>query len=274
MNPPPSVPTTGLAADREAEILTLVHQFESELAATTAGWPPPAPGRRTRPASLAGAIDHTLLRPTATAGDIAALCREAREHRFFSVCVNGTWVAACAEALRGSDVLVCAVVGFPLGACSTATKVFETRDACARGAREIDMVAHLGGLVGCGPGGGGDLAAVAADIRAVVEAAAPARVKVILETAALDDTAKVAGCVGARLAGAAFVKTSTGFGPGGATAHDVALLRLAAGEEVGVKASGGIRTAESARLMLQAGADRIGASASVEILARMQQGVQ
>jgi deoxyribose-phosphate aldolase len=212
--------------------------------------------------SVARSIDHTLLRPEATAADIRQVCQEALKYNFASVCVNPYWTSLVAQELTGSAVKVCCVVGFPLGAHATAIKVAETEKAVAEGAREIDMVINVGELRG------GNHEAVRRDIQAVVEAAhkGGAIVKVILETALLDDEQKIAASKMAKAAGAEFVKTSTGFGPGGATVHDVALMRQAVGPEMGVKASGGIRTLEDLRNMLAAGATRIGASASVKIV--------
>jgi len=207
-------------------------------------------------------IDHTLLRADATQNDIVNICREARNHNFASVCVNSHWVPLVASQLAGSPVKVCTVVGFPLGATSTEAKVAETEAALRAGAEEIDMVQNIGALRS------GQDDAVMTDIAAVVEAAhrAGAIVKVILETALLDDSQKVRASILAKMAKADFVKTSTGFGPSGATAHDVALMRLAVGPEMGVKASGGIRTLEDLKKMAAAGATRIGASASVKIV--------
>ncbi|MBE7448029.1 MAG: deoxyribose-phosphate aldolase [Kofleriaceae bacterium] len=212
------------------------------------------------PAELAKLIDHTLLRPDATRDDILALCDEARTHRFASVCVNTHWVPLCRSLLAGTDVMVCAVVGFPLGAMTPTAKAYEARDAVRQGAREIDMVINLGALKSK------DYETVYEDICRVVKAAAPAAVKVILETSTLDHDQKVIGCTLSKLAGAAFVKTSTGFAKGGATVEDVALMRAIVGSDVGVKASGGVRTAEDVVRMAQAGANRIGASASVAIV--------
>lgn len=213
-------------------------------------------------ANIAALIDHTLLRPDAAAADIIRLCAEARKYGFAAVCVNPWWVKLAAAELDGCGVSVCTVVGFPLGANATETKVFEARLALEQGAREIDMVINIGELKGKNED------AVSADIRAVVEAAHArgAMVKAILETALLHDAEKAAACRIALLAGADFVKTSTGFGPGGATVEDVALLRRAVGPRMGVKASGGIRTLEDLRKMVVAGASRIGASASVRII--------
>lgn len=211
---------------------------------------------------VARLIDHTLLRADATAQDIRKLCAEARRYGFFSVCVNSYWVPLAAAELAGSPVKVCSVVGFPLGASSTQSKVQETAEAVRNGAGEIDMVLNAGELKG------GNLDAVRADIRAVVEAAhaGGAIVKVILETCLLNDEQKTAACQLAQAAGAEFVKTSTGFSTAGATVHDVALMRAAAGQRMGVKASGGIRTLEDLEKMVAAGASRIGASSSVKMV--------
>jgi deoxyribose-phosphate aldolase len=212
--------------------------------------------------SIASLIDHTLLKADATRADILDLCRQARDYNFASVCVNAYWVPLAAAELAASPVKVCTVVGFPLGATSTAAKVAETEVALANGAQEIDMVQNIGALRG------GDHAAVQHDIQAVVEAAhrRGAIVKVILETALLDDDQKVAACLLAKAAGADFVKTSTGFGPSGATVHDVELMRRTVGPDLGVKASGGIRTLDDFNKMVAAGATRVGASASVKIV--------
>jgi deoxyribose-phosphate aldolase len=211
---------------------------------------------------VATMIDHTLLKADATRTDIEALCREAAEYRFASVCVNPTWVAVCANLLRDSPVKVCSVVGFPLGATTPDVKHYETRRAIFDGAREIDMVINVGALKS------GDLRVVERDIEAV---AAPCREsgvlsKVIIEAALLTDDEKVAACTLAKAAGADFVKTSTGFGPGGATAADVALMRRVVGDQMGVKASGGVRDLEGLKAMVAAGATRIGASAGVRIV--------
>ena len=210
---------------------------------------------------LAPCIDHTLLRPEATHAQVEQLCREAREFRFASVCLNPVHVAAARALLDGSGVAVCTVVGFPLGATTTEVKVFETSQAIAAGASEIDMVLHVGALKS------GDFAAVEADIRRVGAACgATALLKVIIEAALLTDEEKVQACAIAKLAAADFVKTSTGFGPGGATIADVELMRRVVGEDLGVKAAGGIRDRETAERMIRAGADRVGASASVKIM--------
>lgn len=212
--------------------------------------------------TLAGMIDHTLLKPDATPDQIAQLCFEARKHGFASVCVNPAWVPLCAQLLQGSPVKVCTVIGFPLGATAPEVKAFETQNAIDHGATEIDMVLNIGALKAR------DLDMAARDIRGVV-AAAHARgpiVKVILETALLTDEEKTIACLIAKEAGADFVKTSTGFSGGGATVHDVALMRRVVGPAMGVKASGGVRTYEDAESMIKAGATRIGASAGVKII--------
>lgn len=221
------------------------------------------------PHSIAALIDHTLLRPDATRADIVRICEEAREYRFASVCVNAYWTKTVAKELSGSDVKTCVVVGFPLGATLTEAKVAETKAALLAGAQEIDMVLNIGALRG------GDHDAVQRDIQAVVEVGhgSGALVKVILETALLDDAQKRAACLLAQEAGADFVKTSTGFGPTGATVQDVALMRATVGTDLGVKASGGIRTLEDVTKMVTAGATRIGASASVQIVKQGAVGV-
>ncbi len=214
------------------------------------------------PSDLAGLIDHTLLRPDAMPADIDKLCQEAREHHFATVCVNPIWVRRAAAALRGSGVGVAAVVGFPLGANLPETKAAEARRALRDGAREIDMVINIGALKA------GDHALVQRDIRGVVEACreAGAACKVILETALLTDDEKVIGSRLAQRAKADYVKTSTGFGGGGATVFDVALMREAVGPAMGIKASGGIKTADDVQALVAAGATRIGASAGVAIV--------
>ena len=212
--------------------------------------------------AIAGVIDHTILKPEATRADVVKVCREARQYNFASVCVNPYWVPLVKAELSGSPVKVCTVVGFPLGATSTEAKVAETQAALRAGAQEIDMVINVGALRS------GEHEAVRQDIREVVKAAHAARaiVKVILETALLDDNQKAIASTLSKLAGADFVKTSTGFGPSGATARDVALMRSVVGPEMGIKAAGGIRTLEDLRAMTAAGATRIGASASVKIV--------
>ncbi len=211
---------------------------------------------------LAKTIDHTLLKPDATQDQIAQLCFEARKYGFASVCVNPTWVELCAKLLEGSSVKVCSVIGFPLGATAPEVKAFETQNALDHGAGEIDMVINIGALKAR------DLDLVARDIGGVVTTshARGAIVKVIIEAVLLTDEEKTIACLLAKEAGADFVKTSTGFASGGATVHDVALMRKAVGPEMGVKAAGGVRTYEDAEKMIKAGATRIGASAGVKIV--------
>jgi deoxyribose-phosphate aldolase len=211
---------------------------------------------------LARMIDHTLLKPDATQDQIAQLCFEARKYGFASVCVNPTWVELCAQLLKGSPVKVCTVIGFPLGATAPEVKAFETQTAVSQGATEIDMVINIGALKAR------DLELVAKDIRGVVTTAhaGNAIVKVIIEAVLLTDEEKTIACLLSKEAGADFVKTSTGFASGGATVHDVALMRKTVGPEMGVKAAGGVRTYEDAENMIKAGATRIGASAGVKII--------
>ncbi|GGE35653.1 deoxyribose-phosphate aldolase [Streptococcus himalayensis] len=205
-------------------------------------------------------IDHTLLKADAQQEQIERLIEEAKEYDFASVCVNPTWVAFAAEGLKGTDVKVCTVIGFPLGATSSATKAFETQDAIQNGADEIDMVMNIGALKSQ------NLVLVEDDIRAVVEASGDKLVKVIIETCLLTDDEKVLACQLAKAAGADFVKTSTGFSTGGATVADVALMRQTVGEDMGVKASGGARSYEDAKSFIEAGANRIGASSGIAIM--------
>lgn len=210
---------------------------------------------------LAKMIDHTLLRADATQSEMAKLTEEAKQYQFASVCVNPGWVAYAAEQLQGTGVDICTVIGFPLGASTTETKAFETKDALAKGATEVDMVINISAL----KDGKDDY--VEQDIRAVVEAAAgKALVKVIIETCLLTDDEKVRACQAAVRAGADFVKTSTGFSTGGATPEDIALMRRTVGPDVGVKASGGVRSLEDMQKMIEAGATRIGASSGVKIM--------
>ena len=212
--------------------------------------------------NLAGMIDHTLLKPDATPDQIAQLCFEARKYGFASVCVNPAWVSLCAQLLQGASAKVCSVIGFPLGASAPEVKAFETQNAIEHGAVEIDMVINIGALKAR------DLELVAKDIRGVVNVshARQAIVKVIIEAVLLTDEEKTIACLLAKEAGADFVKTSTGFASGGATVHDVALMRRVVGPEMGVKAAGGVRTYEDAEAMVKAGATRIGASAGVKII--------
>jgi deoxyribose-phosphate aldolase len=215
-----------------------------------------------RPGDVAGVIDHTLLKPDATRGDIEKLCREAAEYSFATVCVNPTWVAAAARLLEGHVTKVCSVVGFPLGATTPDVKHYETRRAIFDGAREIDMVINVGALKS------GDLRLLERDIEAVAGPCRDAGVlsKVIIEAALLGDDEKVAACTVAKAAGADYVKTSTGFGPGGATVADVALMRRVVGDDMGVKAAGGVKDYASLKAMVAAGATRVGASAGVRIV--------
>ncbi len=214
------------------------------------------------PAGVAGMIDHTLLKPDATSTEIEALCREAAQFKFATVCINPTWVALAAKLLSGSGVGVCTVVGFPLGATTPDVKGYETRRAIFDGAREIDMVINVGALKS------GDLRTVECDIEAVTRPCREAGVlsKVIIEAALLTDDEKVTACTLSKAAGADYVKTSTGFASGGATAADVALMRRVVGAEMGVKAAGGVRDLEGMKAMIAAGATRVGASAGVKIV--------
>jgi deoxyribose-phosphate aldolase len=212
--------------------------------------------------AVASMIDHTLLKPDATRANIEELCREAAQFRFATVCVNPTWVALSARLLAGSGVGVCSVVGFPLGATTPDVKGYETRRAIFDGAREIDMVINVGALKS------GDLRVVERDIESVTTPCRDGGVlsKVIIEAALLTDEEKITACTLAKAAGADYVKTSTGFGPGGATAADVALMRRVVGAEMGVKAAGGVRDLEGMKAMIAAGATRVGASAGVKIV--------
>lgn len=211
--------------------------------------------------SIAGIIDHTLLKPETTKEAILTLCQEAAEYNFASVCVNPTWVALAAEELKNAEAVVCTVVGFPLGASTPETKAFETKNAIENGAAEIDMVMNIGALKG------GEYDLVERDMKAVQEAAeGRALTKVIIETCLLTDEEKVKACEIALKAGLDFVKTSTGFSTGSATVEDVRLMRETVGKNAGVKASGGVRSLEDAEAMIEAGATRIGASAGVKIV--------
>jgi deoxyribose-phosphate aldolase len=211
---------------------------------------------------LAHMIDHTILKPEATQDEIAQLCYEARKYNFASVCVNSTNVKLCSQLLESSGVPICTVVGFPLGAMPADVKVFETQQAIRDGASEVDMVINVGALKSK------DYELVEEDIASIARVchANGVILKVIIEAALLTDEEKVVACQLAKVAGADFVKTSTGFGPGGATAEDVALMRRVVGPSMGVKAAGGIRTYEDAQKMIAAGASRLGASASVKIM--------
>ena len=211
--------------------------------------------------TIAAMIDHTLLKSEATPAQIEKLCAEAAEYHFASVCVNPVYIPLAARLLKGTGVKVCCVVGFPLGAIAPEQKAAEAASCAAMGAEELDMVIHVGAAKA------GDWALVQRDIEGVVKAAAGHTVKVIIETCLLTDEEKVKACEAAKAAGAHFVKTSTGFSTGGATTHDIALMRKTVGPEMGVKASGGIRDYATAMAMIEAGANRIGASAGIAIVA-------
>lgn len=212
--------------------------------------------------NIASYIDHTILNADAGLGDIQRICTEAAKYRFKSVCVNPIWVSTVSEALAGSGVLTCSVIGFPFGAAPTASKVFEARGAISDGASEIDMVINIAAAKA------GDEESLVADISAVADAVhgAGAILKVIIETSMLDEAAKILACRATVRAGADFVKTSTGFGGGGASLEDVALMRATVGPDLGVKASGGVRSPETARAMIAAGATRLGSSSGVAIV--------
>ena len=243
---------TGGAKNPE-ETRTL-HEAGAARVGATMGYCPASDG-------LASLIDHTLLKPDATREEIEQICREALQFCFASVCVNPNWVPLCAAMLKGSGVKVCTVIGFPFGSHLPDVKAYEARRAVEQGADEVDMVINIGALKSK------DYALVEQDIRGVVQAAGrDTVVKVILETALLGRDEKVMGSTLAKAAGADFVKTSTGFGGGGATVEDIRLMRETVGPEMGVKASGGVRTSEDVQKMVQAGATRIGASASVKIV--------
>jgi deoxyribose-phosphate aldolase len=243
-------------AARIGPLLDLAQAYEQELPA-----PPPAL-ELPQGAEIAAWIDHTLLKPEATAAQIHKLCAEAAEHGFATVCINPAYVPLAAGLLKGGPVGVCTVVGFPLGATLAAYKAFETAACLEAGATEIDMVLNIGALKGAAYG------MVLDEIEAVTRVAhqGGARAKVILETALLTRSEKIIACLLCKEAGADFVKTSTGFGPGGATPEDVALMRRVVGAGMGVKASGGVRTYADALAMIRAGANRLGASAGVNIL--------
>lgn len=245
-----------LSAHNFVERVQPVLSAGADRLASTLGVTPAAEAR------LGHLIDHTLLKPEASQDQIAQLCFEARKHGFASVCVNPTHVKLCADLLKGSGVPVCTVIGFPLGATPTDVKVFEAQQAIRDGATELDMVINVGALKSR------DYELVERDIASIARAchAGNALLKVIIEAALLTDEEKVVACQLAKVAGADFVKTSTGFGPGGATPEDVALMRRVVGPSIGVKAAGGIRTYADAQKMIAAGASRIGASASVKIL--------
>jgi len=255
----------------EELIETITDEIESELPEPeddsfeppeTSTSPLVSPSAEPSADELASLIDHTQLKPDATYEQIDTLCKEARQENFASVCVNACHVSRCAQLLDGSTVPVCTVVGFPLGATSTEAKVAETEQAIADGATEIDMVINIGALKS------EDHIRVGKDVAAVAQAShkGGALLKVIIEAAMLSDEEKVKACQIAKLAGADFVKTSTGFGPGGATVEDVQLMRQVVGSEMGVKAAGGIHSYEEAKEMIAAGANRIGASAGVDLV--------
>jgi deoxyribose-phosphate aldolase len=212
------------------------------------------------PTNLASMIDHTLLKPDASADQIKKLCEEAAKYHFATVCVNSSNVGLASKLLEGSGVKAIAVVGFPLGASTPASKAFETLEAIRAGSEEIDMVINIGALKSR------DYKLVFDDIKSVVSAAGNIPVKVILETSTLTDEEKIIGCALSKASGAAFVKTSTGFSGGGATVEDIKLMRRVVGPEMGVKASGGVRTLEDAKKFIEAGANRLGASSSVDIV--------
>lgn len=247
-------PQQGTCVERHPEaVREIIRNGASRIAAR--------PGIGRVEPDLAGLIDHTLLKPEATRDQIENLCREAERYGFASVCVNPTWVCLCADLLRDSKVKVCTVVGFPLGANTPSIKAQEVEIAQQDGATEIDTVMNIGALKS------DDLKLVAQDMGAVVSASwADVITKVIIEAALLTDEEKVKACAIAKAVGMDYVKTSTGFGPGGATSHDVALMRRVVGRQMGVKAAGGIRDYQTAREMVAAGASRIGASASVKIV--------
>ena len=257
----PSKSTTATKPDCSSSC-TPCQNFDScnTVSAVKAGVARLSPDQVRTSADIAPYIDHTLLKPDATKDEVVKVAEEAKKHGFATVCVNSTNVGTVARVLAGSKVVPIAVVGFPLGAALPSAKAFEAREAIRCGAREIDTVINIGALKAR------DYALVLKDIAMVVDASKPYPVKVILETSQLSQEEKIAGCVLSKAAGAAFVKTSTGFGGGGATAEDVALMRKVVGDDVGVKASGGVRSTEDALKMIQAGANRIGASASVAII--------
>lgn len=250
----PSIPVfTGIWQDEYSLRLGLAHG--ADRLGTITGEPVAAV-----PRDLARTIDHTLLKPTATRKDVEVLCEEAKKYHFASVCLNTTWIPLAVQFLQGTDVMPICVVGFPLGAMSTAAKVAETRDGIANGAREIDMVINIGWLKG------GEFDKALRDIREVVTAAQGRPVKVIIETSLLTRDEKIAASALSKAAGATFVKTSTGFAGGGATVEDVQLIRAVVGPSMGIKASGGVKSTEDVKNLVAAGATRIGASASVAIV--------
>jgi deoxyribose-phosphate aldolase len=250
-----SVPAKAISANNFVEKVKPMVEAGADRLASTLGIAP-------TDGQLSHMIDHTILKPEATQDQIAQLCFEARKYGFASVCVNPTNVKLCASLLQGTDIDICTVVGFPLGATPTDVKVFETQQAIREGATEVDMVMNVGALKSR------DYELLRGDIAAIARVchAGNAILKVIIEAALLTDEEKVIACQLAKVAGADFVKTSTGFGPGGATVEDVALMRRVVGPSIGVKAAGGIKTLEDAQKMIAAGASRLGASASVKIV--------
>lgn len=256
--PKPSTPAPSITPADRARLLAEAQERVAEALADRPAVTAPASVRDAD--EIAGRIDHTALSATTMQDDIAVLCGEAREHGFASICVNPRWVPLAARLLADTGVMVCTVVAFPLGAAATSVKSAETLRAVADGANEIDMVIDIASLIR------GDLGAVYDDIHAVVVAADGVPVKAIIEACLLTDEQKAMACLTAARAGAAYVKTSTGFSTGGATLDDVALMRACVGNDLGVKASGGVRTREDAERMLDAGADRIGTSASCTIV--------
>ena len=244
----------GVTGARGPEETRLLAEAGASRVVTTMGYCPASDG-------LASLIDHTLLKPDAPREEVEQLCREAAQFCFASVCVNPNWVALCREMLRGTGVKVCTVIGFPLGAHLPDVKAYEAKRAVEQGAEEVDMVINIGALKSK------DYALVEQDIHGVVEAAGKTTiVKVILETTLLSRDEKIMGCTLSKAAGAEYVKTSTGFAGGGATVEDVQLMRETVGPEMGVKASGGVRTREDAEKMVAAGATRLGAAAGVKIV--------
>ncbi len=260
-------------ADMDKMIERVTQRVLRALGQSAAGYeppppPPPQPDLFTMTAEeVAQMIDHTLLKPDATAQQIAALCEEGERYRFAAVCIHPTWVDQCAHALSGSPVKVASVVGFPLGVTTSEVKAFESKVLLSHGAAELDMVLNIGALKS------GNFCLVWNDIRSVAEVTheRDGLLKVILETGYLTDEEKVAACIIAHVAGADFVKTATGFGPGGATEADIRLMRRVVGGALGVKAAGGVRTLEQARQMVLAGANRIGTSSGVRIVEEARQ---
>lgn len=251
-DPDPDLEPEKKVERNDDEIVAVVQTKDARIATSI--------GVRDVKKEVGGYIDHTLLNPDVTREDIVQLCEEAREHEFASVCINPSWVTLCDELLQDTDVKVCTVIGFPLGATTTSTKVQEAKEAIANGADEVDMVINIGGLKQ------GNYEYVKKDIEAVKNAAGDRVLKVILETGLLSDRQKTRASRLCKEAGADYVKTSTGFGPGGANMHDIALMRRAVGSDLGVKASGGVHNFEEAVDMISAGANRIGASAGVSIV--------